>query len=166
MRKRPDFLVFWKAWKVFLTFLILSFLPGTFYFFNFYSFLVYKQLSMFNAIFVLIWLYTVGIKLHQKLPAGVSSNLTVFRILIYIGVILLFVWPLFSSFKNALFIILINIILFYSFFFVAKALVSIEKKSVAVFSDFVGSIVYMLVFPLGIWFLQPRIQVIFEDEIK
>ena len=50
----------------------------------------------------------------------------------------------------------------YAMYFISKALVSVEKQEDVDYNQFGGVFLMLLFFPIGIWFLQPRIQKIFK----
>jgi hypothetical protein len=51
----------------------------------------------------------------------------------------------------------------YSLWFIAKCLKSVELQQAVAFSDYILEIVLIWFLPIGIWFIQPRINAIFED---
>lgn len=52
--------------------------------------------------------------------------------------------------------------LIYCTYFVAKTLVSAEMKREAHFSDYIGEFFLIMLFPVGIWFIQPRINALVD----
>lgn len=52
----------------------------------------------------------------------------------------------------------------YSLYFIAKTLVSAELQREAHFSDYIGEFFLTWILPVGIWFLQPRINAIVNQE--
>ena len=52
--------------------------------------------------------------------------------------------------------------MFYCLFFNAKALKAVELQSPVEFSDYVGEYFSLLFLPVGIWFLQPKINRLFD----
>ncbi len=46
--------------------------------------------------------------------------------------------------------------------FVAKTIVTIELKKKCHFPDYLGNIVLLIFFPLGIWWLHPKIQILIK----
>jgi hypothetical protein len=63
-----------------------------------------------------------------------------------------------------LFIFLIFCIL-YAIYFNAKSLKSVELQRDVTFSDYAADFFLFLFFPIGIWFIQPRINRIFCDDL-
>lgn len=124
------------------------------------------------------WLYTLGINLHKMLPASVSMNLTLFKFSFLIPCLLmsLIAWfldiilimigygvvmggemgPLFFG------LILILIAMYFPISFIAKALKSIELQRPVEQHEYYREFFLILIFPIGIWFIQPRINKIFE----
>ena len=50
----------------------------------------------------------------------------------------------------------------YIMYFLSKTLVSVEKKTIAVFRDYAGEFFLLWFFPIGLWILQPRIAGVLE----
>lgn len=53
----------------------------------------------------------------------------------------------------------------FALYFIAKALKSVEIMKQARFNDFIGEFFLFWFFPIGIWFLQPRINKLFDDNL-
>jgi hypothetical protein len=51
--------------------------------------------------------------------------------------------------------------MFYILYFVAKTMKSVEMQKTVTFNDYAGEFFLIWFFPIGIWFLQPRINKIF-----
>ncbi|WP_238388512.1 hypothetical protein, partial [Christiangramia aestuarii] len=71
-----------------------------------------------------------------------------------VGILLLFIIPLhlFSMFC-----------MFYLLYFVSKTIKTVELKRSVTFSDFVGEFFMIWFFPIGVWFIQPRINKIISN---
>ena len=51
---------------------------------------------------------------------------------------------------------------FYCFYFTSKVIKSAENREIAKFDDFISEFILLLLFPIGIWFIQPRINKLFK----
>jgi len=126
------------------------------------------------------WIYFVGISLYSKLPSSVKLSYRLFVINIVFIILYLVLQVLrYSVFINhdpAIDINPLDLIilplyfyfiyaLVYIIYFVSKALVSIEKNSEATFGKYVGLIFLIVLFPIGIWYIQPRVRAIFSKTI-
>jgi hypothetical protein len=49
-------------------------------------------------------------------------------------------------------------------YFTAKTITSVEMKKETHFSDYIGDFFLIWFFPVGIWFLQPRINRLLEEQ--
>lgn len=129
------------------------------------------------------WLYTLGASLHKKLPTSVNINLTLFKVFIIIPVaymlfLSIFIYEivvkiyLIPILNPNILAIIIPLHLFsmfciiYCLYFIAKALKSIEWQKPVTFSDFAGEFFLIWFFPIGIWFIQPRINKLFDTSIE
>lgn len=53
--------------------------------------------------------------------------------------------------------------MFYLLYFVAKGLVTIETGKEAFFSDYFGVFMLFWFFPIGVWFLQPKMNRLYRE---
>jgi len=148
--------------KIFLTLMGLLFIPGMLYLLNVYTYTVFKILSMLDGALFFIWLYTVGDYLFQKLPKGISMNINLFKVAITLSLFLLLFW---SIYHNLISILALTLIAAYSTYFVSRSICTIEKNRKVDFSEYAGTFISIWIFPLGIWFIQPRVQkIIFAND--
>ncbi|MDQ6478131.1 hypothetical protein [Dyadobacter sp. LHD-138] len=126
------------------------------------------------------WFYTLGTWLHKRLPAQVKLNLNRFKFCIFfpigymlvifvaIGGAVTHVLPA-AQFGFGVFMVILPVHLFamtcilYCFRFNAKALKSVEWMEPVKFADYAGEFFLIWFFPLGGWFIQPRINKLLED---
>jgi hypothetical protein len=126
------------------------------------------------------WLWSVGIFLSKKLPIDATMPNGLFKgaIIIptlYITFICWFVaklmWgdemsELFLD-ENLTVILTAHFTsmacIFYIFYYNAKALQSVELQRPALLSEYVGEFFLFWFFPVGLWFLQPRINKLLEE---
>jgi hypothetical protein len=154
------------------------------------SHLKLSPLIMMLPIWLLMyWFWSVGVGLNNKLSEGLKLQTTKFKVFLII-IVLYFVTMLIciGIFINSLgsdmnfytyignrtrfailalfFLLNIFIIfcLFFSFYFVAKTLKTVELQKKVNFSDYVGEFLLIWVlFPIGIWFIQPRINKLVKE---
>ncbi len=139
--------------------------------------------NIINILLVIIplfgWLWSVGTKFYSKLPKGINMKLGIFkRCLIYsfvyiilFSVLLVLSVPMLimaTAVTSSMFLLISGLHLLtifgvgYAVFFVAKTIKSVEMEEAATFNDFIGEFFMIMFFPIGIWFLQPRINKLFE----
>ena len=126
------------------------------------------------------WFYALGTNLHKKLPDTVHMNLRLFKIFLFIPVaymslFMVFMINMFSGIIGgeepnvAIFMLIFPLHLFsmfcifYCLYFNAKSLKSVELQKPVTSNDFAGEFFLIWFFPVGIWFLQPRINKLFEE---
>lgn len=127
------------------------------------------------------WIWTIGVKLNQKLPDGVRLNVGRFkRVLLipFVYLITLDVWMgflfTFTPFDSSsawwaigLFVMLHFIAIgctIYGIRFAAKTLKSIELGRMAHFSDYAIDFLLIWISIFGYWIVQPRINKIEKSE--
>ena len=126
------------------------------------------------------WLYSIGVSLTQKTPDTVKMNLTMFKwcMIFLLSFLLITHLSAYLGFFNSLFynvrltwitiFILIPLTLFslfcivYCFYFNGKALKAAELQSPVTFRDYAGEFCLFLLFPIGIWVIQPKLNEMFE----
>jgi hypothetical protein len=148
--------------------------------------IIYLSISIFLFVYlflVLAWFFTLGTSLHSKLPQEANMNLVRFKIFLFIPVAYVLLIVLFAaqqSMPNNLnphmpigtFAVFVPLHLFsifcmlYCLYFISKALKIVElQKPVTSFNDFAGEFFLLWFFPIGIWYLQPRINKLFDATV-
>ncbi len=122
----------------------------------------------FMAIFI-SWFWGIGTGLNKLVQKEIrpSSNLFRFGIIYTACYALIFTFIFFQLVgkrepggEMALIIpfhFLAMFCMFYALYFIAKNLVMAEKNQVVTFGDFAGPFFLIWFYPIGIWFIQPRI---------
>lgn len=138
---------------------------------------------LFCFTFYLLWLYTIGTMLYAMAPSSATVKLWAFKIcltvlLLYGICFSVFIYLVVSSiFLNALsppniiiapllmlFIHLLAMLsVIYCCYFIAKILKLAESQSDVRFTDCIGDFVLMIILPIGIWVIQPRINKLFTQ---
>lgn len=130
------------------------------------------------------WFWSVAIGLQNKVPESVKMKVKKFKVFFFIPMVYMLLITLFMLISmnglmtngtepsGALIGILFAIIvplhlfsmfcIFYSLYFVAKTFKTVELQREVSFSDFVGEFFLIWFFPIGIWFIQPKINKMIE----
>jgi hypothetical protein len=135
----------------------------------------------FFAIGTFGWIWSIATALHSKLPPDVKINLNVFKILFAIPSVYLagmVIWtsdllsggPVDSSKDNsamiALIIIPLHLISMFCVFmclrFAVKIMKSVELGRMAKVGDYIGDFMFIWMMPIGVWFVQPRLNRLVE----
>ncbi len=174
--------------KHIILFFIISFLSIIIFtpIFKQYSFSI---ISLLNISFIFLWYLSIGMicqyfKSDRK--KFILFNIAIIFISLYVLMIILLVvfylFPMFQKFavsgdkevfqvqvKSAnipifLFIlqILIMLALFYSDYYLSKNIARIFQNKSIKFEEYSGIFLYFLFFPIGIWFIQPKVNKIYE----
>lgn len=140
--------------------------------------------TIFSCIITIIgvgsWIYTLGKSLAEKSPVSTKISQKIFSLNLLIVFIYYIVFTLiFSHYSNdeassqlslwfGIIVVLQLYAMFvvvYTIYFISKALCSIEQNSKVNFGQFAGPFFLLLFFPIGIWYLQPRIKRIFSTPV-
>lgn len=121
------------------------------------------------------WFWSIGVGLGSRLPDHLRLNVGLFKTFLlipvaYLTFILLFSHRIFAGsmvsgegFNMQLLGIMLLLHLFsvfcifYCMYFVAKTYKTAELQREVSFSDFIGEFFLVWFYPVGIWFLQPRL---------
>ncbi len=126
------------------------------------------------------WMYSVGSRFNDLLPQGVRMSLRFFRLSVLFPVVYAFFFflliareftplpfqgaPAASTFEWIMPVHFFAMFCsFYVLYFASKTLKAAEVRRSVGFGEYAGEFFLMLFFPIGIWFLQPRITRLFED---
>jgi hypothetical protein len=126
------------------------------------------------TVIIAAWLYSLGVNLSKKLPPQVVLHTATFRVLLFLALVChlavlaygyCFVeqisagatlqWKQF--FPVVPLCTISSVGLCYAFCFVAKALKTAELKQTVTFSEYAPELLGLLLFPIGLWMLQPEI---------
>lgn len=148
--------------------------PGIFIFS--FPFLLIYVLGLFFS-----WFYAMGVTLHKKLPESVPMNLGRFKFFLFapiVYMVFLFVMMYLAFSKMSIDtefdpMILIGLIpfhffsvycIFYCLYFISKSLKAVELQRPVDFNDYAGEFFLIWFYPIGIWFIQPRINKLNSEE--
>jgi len=126
----------------------------------------------------IMWLWSVGVGLQPLISEPLRPKLTMFRVCALFPVIYM---TLFSGFiinsiqgtgpNPYIFLFIVPLHFFamfcmlYNMFFVAKTYKIIELQREVDLSDFIGEFFLLWIYPVGIWFIQPKINKMAEKII-
>ena len=147
-----------KHWQIFTISLITLYSPFLFHKLLPHHLAVYSNGS--GLIFLQIWTYSVGAKLYSKLKDNRSFNFKIFQFLITFSIIFSIIFLSMQTRFLLLLIVFLNISFLYTWYLVAKALVSVEL-SLGKTEDTFVTFIRICIFPIGIWNLQPRLNTVF-----
>jgi len=146
-----------------------------------YMIIVFVVVILFSSI-IHAWHWSVVMGLQSKVPKDIKMKLGRFKVfffipLVYILLLPVFVFtmirmattagePDFAFFAPMILIIPLHLFsmfcIFHTIYFIAKTLKTVELQREADFSDFVGEFFMVWFYPVGVWFLQPKINKMIE----
>ena len=133
------------------------------------------------------WLWSVAVGLQKKVPQNVTMKVKKFKIFFFVPLIYLILVALFfittlnevsSSNPESVapilgrfvFIIPLHLFsmfcIFYSLYFVAKTIKTVELQREVAFGEFIGEFLMIWFYFIGIWFLQPKINRMAEELVQ
>jgi hypothetical protein len=125
-------------------------------------------LSLISMGVLLGWFYSIGFTFFKKLRDKRGLNLRLLRIasvypFVLVLIVLLFQDLLKKDAGVAFMLVLSALVsIFYCMRFAAKAIASFERKESVGFGDYAGNFFLMWFFPLGVWFVQPKVGKLLE----
>ncbi len=122
------------------------------------------------------WLFAVATGLHPRLPAAVPMHLNRLRAALfipafYLAAVLAYLLNSTTANSSSSQIMLLTLVmvplhllsmasLLYALYFTAKLLKAVELQRPVALADYLGELLMIWFFPIGIWFIQPRVQAI------
>jgi uncharacterized Tic20 family protein len=163
-----------QHWQVFIYAVILpSFFPGD------------DSSIYFNSVWILLfvlWKLKVDQELMYRLSGRMALNFNLMAVVeavsvVYLMIVFFTIGGYHISTENyheygweAWILIPMHMFVFFSFFyslrFTAKAIASIESRSEAHFANYFAYLVAMFFFPIGIWWIQPKVNRILKEPIR
>ena len=167
-----------KAWQMFVLILLPMLAPG--YVLNKTdSFNIFLVVMIIWLLVIVSWMYTVGATANSLLPSHLKKNITIYRLgfiapLLYTIFMFLYVMPNLQinpdtkGFPLPTWVIPLHLIsvfgMFYGLWFTAKQFVTLQKLKEVKFIDYSGPFFLFWFSPLGVWFLQPKINELFNSK--
>lgn len=128
------------------------------------AFLVVEAVTVVSALCYLLWLWSMGSFLNSLLQPGLRLRIGVFSFTVALtSLYVLGFVAHFQSVSPLAFAALMPLLLlaafcmFYNFYFVSKSLAIAETGKSAPFNEYAGAFFLLWFYPIGIWFIQPRI---------
>ena len=130
--------------------------------------------------FFIGWLYNMGTTLYKKIPSSYIIRLYKLKIAIIFPVCYMIFWFFVSTFNQSFTsrytgdykeLALTLIFLTYAFIVIvvyqaARILTSAENKRIAKFTESLENFFLICLFPIGIWFIQPKVNKLSSEEDK
>jgi len=141
-------------------------------------FVVFPLIMIISMIIFYGWFWSVGVGLQKYIPGDIKKNVAIFKILLLFPLLYIFTIFVFAGITLLDFIDLNNIeesniflavaiILplhlfsmfcqFHSLYFVAKTFKQAELQKAVKFDEYIGEFFLLWFFPVGVWFIQPKI---------
>ncbi len=156
MRSKLSFVAALPPWSAFL-FLTISAVVGSLIPFGF---------SLF-ALVILTWLLSVGLALQAKIPVSLANSTRWFKALLLYVFCYVTITKIFLDIEMS-YIVPFHLLavygMLYALYFVSKSLVVAEEKQSLRFDRYIGTLFLFWFFPIGIWFVQPRVRKILKEE--
>ena len=150
-----------KHWQIFIL-LIIGLIIGNINIEN--SPTLNVVLLLIGILVYMIYPFLIGIELQEYVPKEIKLNPNLFIFNSLIWFLFYSVTMILTDGKGYMFTGILAIPFFYVFYaivhflsFPVKTLKSIEMSQKAKFKDYVGDFLLIIFLPIGIWFLQPRI---------
>jgi hypothetical protein len=128
------------------------------------AFVVVEIVTAVSALCYLLWLWSMGSFLNSFISPALRPRIGFFSFtVIFTSIYVLGFIALFHSVSLIAFAVIIPLLLFaafcmfYNFYFVSKSLVIAETGKSATFNEYAGTFFLLWFYPIGIWFIQPRI---------
>ncbi len=159
-----------KHWQVFLI-LMVGFI---------FSNLTWTNHDLFNlsinlvgSILFFLWHVAIGLELTEHLPPKEDPLTTLFIINTFVIIISMIVIIVFfdgyyssNGLLGFLWVAYLIFALIQFFIYLSKALYTLEKENAASFEQYVGYFLLFAFWPIGIWWIQPKLNKIWTSNIE
>jgi len=174
-----------KHWQLFLLTFGLPFIAQLisfmFMFNNRDNASAFAAFGLFGVVMILFcavlygWLWSIAIGLQTAIPENIRLNIKRFKIFFLFPIVYFFVFILFAismfgpNMNPSIFAVIIPLhvfamfCMFYNLYFVAKTIKTAELQKKVSFGDFAGEFFLIWFYPVGIWFVQPKINEIAKN---
>ena len=155
----PSFYLRCKNWQLFLLFfglfLAAGFVLATLWF---------HVVVVVSAFCILGWYWSLGLFLNSIGPPGLRQKVGFFRFALIYPALYMLVFMAFSQgpkLASLAIVLPLHLLamfcMFYALYFVSKCLVLAETSKPASFRDYAGEFFLIWFCPIGVWFIQPRV---------
>ena len=165
-----------KAWQL-LMLMIVPLLIFALAFSGLDSFKWFGVLILFWGVVFCAWVYSIGSASNKELKSGLRKDPMMYRLsfvipILYIILLAVFIFPSIQidgqPQKPAAWMTKLHLIsmccIFYSLWFTAKQFVTLQRGFEVEFTDYSVPFFLLCFTPIGIWFLQPSINEMFDEE--
>lgn len=145
-----------------------------------------KFMPIMMAVIMIIyfsWFWSLGIGLNRILPEGLKQKTGLFKAAVVFPI---FYMVLFFAFVGYVFVsitsemaalnsgimflifplhLLAMVCMIYTLYFLAKTFKTAELRKEVSFSDFIGEFFLFWFYPIGVWFIQPKVNKMLEEGI-
>jgi hypothetical protein len=153
--------------------------------------MMFKYMKFFPVIMIFFlavffgWFWSIAIGLQKKVPLNVSMKVKKFKIFFFIPMVYILIFlTFFIVALNGLFVpdappdlgiiaglfavifplhLFAMFCVFYSLYFVAKTIKTVELQREVSFADFAAEFFLIWFYPIGIWIVQPKINKMVEE---
>ena len=171
-----QFFLKWKSWQIFLLIVVFPFATQSLIMNTLINSqeldLLFNVMPLILLIFIgiyLLWFWSLGTELNKVVPENIRLKGSRFKFgikfcAIYMVVFQIFIIATANGFDSSVYmswIIIPHLVamyfMFYSIYFISKNLVAYENHVNGKVASSKGTFFLMCFFPLGIWFIQPRV---------
>ncbi|MHC9511989.1 hypothetical protein [Kangiella sp. M94] len=124
--------------------------------------ILFMGLSLFLMLIFMSWLWAIATACYEALPEHLAQSPKVMKV----GIVYAVIYMTSSSMTfeemqpNGIMVILhllAMVAIFYALGFTAKQLIKLEQQKEVTFVDYSGPFFLFWFFPLGVWFIQPKV---------
>lgn len=164
-----------KSWQVFI-FLISPIIIQAVFTSSYNSMHLFGYFWFAFMVFFIGWLYTIGIYANNNAPENLKINTNLYKVgfltpLIYAILLNFYFFPtieLGQTPKPPFWLIPMHLLsmlgIFYGLLFTARRLVTVQRSEKVGFFEYSGAFFLFWFFPVGIWFIQPKVNKLYNEK--
>jgi hypothetical protein len=141
-----------SAWKIFIVLMITIIIGGS---------IDSSWGMLISGIALIGWMYLLGMATNQLTPSLFRFSIPLFTFRLLFALIYILILSMFTNQAIPVYLIPIHIIaslfIFSCLWTCAKTIVVAETQKIHSFDKYIGTFLLLWFFPIGIWFIQPRL---------
>ena len=126
-------------------------------------------LTLFMMLIYMSWLWAIASACYEALPEHLAQSPKIMKIgIIYTVIYTVVISLLFHGNDIHSFVLIPHLLamaaIFYALGFTAKQLIKLEQQKEVTFVDYSGPFFLFWFFPIGVWFIQPKVNKLLASE--
>lgn len=131
--------------------------------------ILFMALSVFIMLIFMSWLWAIATACYEALPDHLAQSPKVMKIgIVYALIYMAISSMIFKEMQPNVIMLILHLLamaaIFYALGFTAKQIIKLEQQKEVTFVDYSGPFFLFWFFPIGVWFIQPKVNKLLASE--